>query len=413
MISDFSTKVAHVANARPNPMKVSPHIAIRLAVPQPALPHYRVAVFRELANRSDFQLEVMYARNAINVSAGEIGGFEAVCAPHQELRLGGLTLFWHAAQWRSASFARSDVLVLCFDMHYLSLVPALLRARLAGVPTLLWGHGYSKVDAPWCSLLRRMVARFATALMFYNQTVARSFVDRGWKPERVHVALNSLEQAPIRAARRQWLAQPERLADFRSEMNLKHGRDYPTVIFVSRLESANRLDLLLEAAAMLRGDFPHIQIIIIGKGEAEPELRTQCRELGLSDQVYFPGAIHDEMQLAPWFISADVFCYPANMGLSLLHAFGYGLPVVTSDRLQGHGPEIEAMRHEGNGLLYAHGDATAMSMALRRLFTDRVLNQRLSEHALRTVTEEFTLEHMVDGMEAAVRYCARQGRRCV
>ena len=225
------------------------------------------------------------------------------------------------------------------------------------------------------------------------------------------MAFNCLDQAPIQEARRHWLANPEGLADFRRRHNLNHGENHPTLLFVSRLEAANRLDLLLEAAAMLRGDYPKIQIVIIGKGEAEPELRAQSQALGLSEQVYFPGAIYDEVQLAPWFLSADVFCYPVNIGLSLLHAFGYGLPVVTSDRLQSQGPEIEALRPEENGLLYAHDNATALSLALRRLITDRALNQRLSEHALRTATEEFTLEHMVDGMEAAVRYCARHGRK--
>lgn len=396
---------------QPRGHPASDHSTIRLTVQQPALPRYRLSVFRELANRPDVRLKVMYARNAINMPTEDIHGFEAVCAPSRELRLGGLTLYWHAPQWNYASFTRSDVLVLCLDMHYLSLVPALLRARVSGVTTLLWGHGYSKIESWWCGLLRRAVARLATALVFYNHTAARSYVDRGWEPERVHVALNSLDQAPIRHARREWLAHPERLVEFRREHHLSHGKEAPAILFVSRLEAANRLDLLLEAAAMLRGDYPGIQIIIIGEGEAEPELRAQCQALGLAGQVFFPGAIYDEMQLAPWFLSADVFCYPANIGLSLLHAFGYGLPVVTSDRLQQHGPEIEALRHEENGLLYAHDNASALSLALRRLIADPALSRRLSEHALRTVTEEFALEHMVDGMEAAIRYCARQGRK--
>ena len=126
----------------------SDHGPIRLTVLQPALPLYRVSVFRELANRSNLQLKVMYARHTLNVPIEEDHGFEAVCTPHQELRLGRHTFYWHAAQWRYASFTRSDVLVLCFDMHYLSLIPALLRARVAGVPTLLWGHGYSKQEVP-------------------------------------------------------------------------------------------------------------------------------------------------------------------------------------------------------------------------------------------------------------------------
>ena len=39
------------------------------------------------------------------------------------------------------------------------------------------------------------------------------------------------------------------------------------------------------------------------------------------------GSIYDEIELAPWFLTADAFVYPENIGLSILHAFGYGLPV--------------------------------------------------------------------------------------
>lgn len=390
---------------------VSEPDGIRVTVQQPALPHYRLSVFRELAKRQDIKLNVQYASNPLNVIVGEIEGFDAECTPCMKLRLSDLVLYWHAPQWIYASSSRSDVLVLCLDMHYLSLVPALLRARVSGVPTILWGHGYSKIEARWCNLLRSAVTRLATAVLFYNHGIARRYVDWGWEPERVHVALNSLDQAPIREAKRHWLENPGKLADFRRERQINHGREYPTILFVSRLEKANRLDMLLDAAAMLRDDYPKLQVVMIGSGEAEVDLRAQSHALGLSGQVFFPGAIYEETDLAPWFLSATVYCYPANIGLSLLHAFGYGLPVVTNDCLQQHGPEIEALKHEGNGLFYTFGNTRAMSEALRRLIEDPVLTRRLSEEAMRTVTEEYGLERMVDGMEQAVRYCAGKRRK--
>jgi glycosyltransferase involved in cell wall biosynthesis len=394
-----------------NMQRASDSGVVRLTVQQPALPHYRLSVFRELAKRPEIALKVVYADNSMNVPTGEMEGLDAECTPSQKLRLGDLVLFWHESQWSYAGSSRSDVLVLCLDMHYLSLVPALLRARVAGVPTLLWGHGYSKIEARWCSLLRSVVTRLATALVFYNHGIARRYVDRGWEPERVHVALNSLDQAPIREAKRYWLENPEKLAEFRRERQIKHGDEFPTILFVSRLERANRLDMLLDAAAMLLDDYPQIQVVMIGSGEAEADLHAQSHALGLSGQVFFPGAIYNEMDLAPWFLSANFYCYPANIGLSLLHAFGYGLPVVTNDSLQQHGPEIEALRHEGNGLLYTFGNTRAMSEAVRRLIEDPLLTRRLSEGALRTVTEEYGLERMVDGMEQAVRYCAGKRRK--
>jgi glycosyltransferase involved in cell wall biosynthesis len=91
--------------------------------------------------------------------------------------------------------------------------------------------------------------------------------------------------------------------------------------------------------------------------------------------------------------------------LSLLHAFGYGLPVVTSDAVGEQNPEIEALRDGENGLLYADGDVEALRGALGRLLGDAELRRSLSGAALRAVSEAFTVQKMVDGFEAAVRYC--------
>ena len=242
-------------------------------------------------------------------------------------------------------------------------------------------------------------------LLFYNQLIADQYVAEGWDPEAIFVARNCLDQAPIQAARRAWQDAPERLEVFRRENKIGPG---PNILFVSRLHPTNRLELLVQATAELLKEFPEAEIFIIGQGDAEQQrLEQLAASIGISDRLRFVGAIYDEMQLVPWFLSSDIFCYPANIGLSLLHAFGYGLPVVTSDNMAGQNPEIEAIRPGKNGLLYTDGDASALADALRAIATDREQANAMSVEAIRTVEEEFTLENMVAGMAAAVRYCAR------
>jgi glycosyltransferase involved in cell wall biosynthesis len=248
------------------------------------------------------------------------------------------------------------------------------------------------------------VARLATALVFYNRATAAAYVREGWDARRVFVALNALDQAPIRAAREDWLSRPDDLAAFRRAHRLDDGG--PTALFVSRLDADNRVDLLLQAAARLRARHPRLNVVIVGKGPDQPNLERLAADLGLADRAHFTGAIYDEARLAPWFLSADVFCYPTNIGLSILHAFGYGLPVVTDAATAAQNPEIEALRDGENGLLYPHGDAGGLAAALDGLFSDRERARRMGREALRTAAEEFTLGRMVDGFEAAARYCA-------
>jgi glycosyltransferase involved in cell wall biosynthesis len=382
---------------------------IRLIIQQPSLAKYRLPVFRELVQYPDIDFKLLYGArwDLPNVEPQEFKA-EPVYLWHKYW--GRQQIFWHSAQWKSATPKVADVLILTWNARYLSLVPTLLKARARGVPTILWGHGYSKSEKWIGEKMRQSIAKLATALLFYNHTAAKDWASAGFDPKSIFVALNSLDQEPIRRARIDWQRDPMRLAAFRQEHQIGPG---PNFLFVSRLHSTNRCDLLVEAAKRLESEFPHLQVFIIGKGEDEERrLRARADVLGVQKRIRFLGPIYEEDELAPWFLSSQAFCYPENIGLSLLHAFGYGLPVVTSDNIAGQNPEIEALRNGENSLLYKDGDVDALVVALRTIFTDKQLATRLSQEALRTVEDDFTIQNMVAGMVAAVRYCAekKQGK---
>lgn len=379
---------------------------IRVILQQPALPQYRVPVFRELAKRPGIDLTVLYG-DVPGLANAEPDGFRAFHSPAREFGSGRMQLVWHAEQRRYADPAHADVLCMAWNLHYASLVPALVKAKALGVPTILWGHGYSKREGRLRARLRNRAGYLATALLFYNHTVARSMIETGVPADRVFVAINSLDQSPIQVARQSWLNRPADLAAFKAEHGLTDG---PVLLFVSRLERDNRVDLLLSAAANLRSRFPTLKVVIIGRGEEADRLTEMARQPALAGHVIMPGPIYDEAAIAPWFLSADVFCYPANIGLSILHAFGYGVPVVTGNRVESQNPEIEALEPGHNGLLFHDGDAADLSRVLAELLCDRARLSRMSAAASETVRHRFSLKRMLDGFETAIRYCVANAR---
>lgn len=373
---------------------------IRVSFQQLNLPKYRVPMYKELARRPGITIHVYHSPGG-PVPNMEADGFEASVVP---LRSIWKSLVWHSPQLSLANRRTTDVLVLWWGLHFVSLVPGLLLARLRGVPTILWGHGYSKNERTWRRTLRNLVGRMADAVMVYTPTTARKLVEQGFPSDRVYYALNSLDQEPIQEARKHWLARPDELSAFKEQHGLNEG---PVLLFVSRFDRDNRIDVLIRAAERLRATRPGLKAVIVGKGEDEPRLKELTNELGMTDSVVFPGAIYDEMELAPWFLSADVFCYPANVGLSLMHAFGYGLPVVTSDRIESQNPEIEALEDGVNGALYPHCDAEALAKTLARLIDDPALARRMGEAGLESVLTRYNIPTMVDGMEGAIRHVVR------
>lgn len=374
--------------------------ALRVVIQQPSLAKYRVPVYRALAAEPGVDLTVVYGEDP-GIPNVEPDGFAARFEPHRHIRVLGRTVFeWSGAQLKYADASRADVLVMVWNTRWLSLPLALRKARRNGVRTVVWGHGYSKNEAPWRATLRRRVANMADAVLFYSQSVADRYVAEGFPADKVFVAPNSLDQAPIRAAKRAWEADHARLAAFRAEHEMT--KETENLLFVSRLDPANGLDLALRAVAELAPTRPHLRLNLIGKGEEEQaRLEALAAELNVAGRVHFLGAIYSENALAPWFLTADLFVYPQNVGLSLLHAFGYGVPVVTSDDLASQNPEVEALADGENGAFYAHGRPETLAETLARLLDDRPGLAGRSVAAAATTRDGYNIPTMVAGFRAS------------
>lgn len=376
---------------------------LRVLLTQPALPKYRGPVFRELAERPGIDLEVWYGEEA-GLSNIEPKGYAGQMKPMRSITLAGQKLLWHGAQWQGAKRSDIDVLILSWNVRYLSLVPSLRKARQKGIGTVLWGHGYSKRETGLRSHLRNSVTGLAGSLLFYDQQTADRTVEAGTPAEKVFAAPNAIDQQPLQQATAAWST--EQLAQFKQEQGLAGRR---VLLHLSRLMPENQLERLVDAMPAILKQHPETMAVVVGSGDDErARLESLIAERSLSNAFHFTGPIYDESQLAPWCLSSEVFVYPANIGLSLLHAFGYGLPVVTSNRLSAQNPEIVAFNENQNGLLYEDGDAQALATVIGRLLSDDSLRRQLAAGAKQTVEQGFNVPAMVDGIEAAIRYAAKQ-----
>ena len=374
---------------------------LRVAIQQPALPRYRAPLFRALAARDGYHVRVAYGDEDPALENVPPAGVAAELVPVRRLRvpLAG-TLFWHAAQWRLADRRATDVLVLSANTRYLGLVPAMLRARLGGVPVALWGHGYSKSPSAWRDFLRTAVVRLADAVVLYDARTAAALAEAGLPRARLFVAANGLERAPIDAARAAWAADPGRLARFRAERGLGAG---PVLLHVGRLHAANRLDLALGALAILRRSRPDARLAVVGAGAPErARLEARARELGVADALVWAGALYDEDDVAPWMLSADAFVYPANAGLSIIHAFNYGVPVVVAAPLEAHNPEIVAVADGVNAVVAPRPTPEDVARACALVLDDPARRARLSDAALATARDTFNTEAMAAGFVACI-----------
>jgi PEP-CTERM/exosortase A-associated glycosyltransferase len=142
------------------------------------------------------------------------------------------------------------------------------------------------------------------------------------------------------------------------------------------------LELLLEAAAILRRDLPELRVLLVGGGPAEPMLREKAAALGLADVTIFAGRV-PQREVSSYYSLVDVLAYPRQSmritelvtPLKPLEAMAQKRLFVASD-VGGHRELVEDGR---TGLLHRAGDADSLAQQMRRLLDDHDLGASLKQ----------------------------------
>jgi glycosyltransferase involved in cell wall biosynthesis len=169
----------------------------------------------------------------------------------------------------------------------------------------------------------------------------------------------------------------------------------PRLVSTRNLEPHYRVDLTIEAFALLRAKRPDATLTIAGTGSQEEWLRR--RAAGLDGSVRFVGRVEPE-DMPSLLLSCDIFLNSSvvdNQPVSILEAFTAGLPVVTTPT----GGIAEMVRNEKTGLLVLRQDPGAMVQAVMRLLDEPDLAQALARRARKEV-EKHTWSHVREAWAA-------------
>jgi len=149
-----------------------------------------------------------------------------------------------------------------------------------------------------------------------------------------------------------------------------------------------RVDVFIRAAALVLKDIPDVRFCIAGEGNLREELTGLCRELGISENVVFLGAltnVHDVLK--GWDIgvlSSD----SEGMSNSILEYMASGIPVVAT----AVGGNRELIEEGVNGFLVPRGDHVSMAARICRLLKDQDLRKRMGDQGKRIISERYDWE---------------------
>lgn len=305
--------------------------------------------------------------------------------------------------YRQAKKEKYDV-VLCGKALFEGLVGYYLKKRL-GIPYVVFT--YAMEVEKWSSEPREFkklakVLTNADRVVYINDITKESLLKLG-------VAEKQLVKI--------WPGVDERFLHKVGEEDLNrvlrtHNVKRPYIITVARLIARKGIDVLIEAYSSLdQTKFGDVDLVIVGEGEEEEELKKLAGHLFVEESVKFLGPVPDE-DLPALYQGAQLFALTPRrfeddmegFGIVYLEAAACGLPVVATDT----GGVKEAVKEGYTGLVVPPEEPAAVRLVLERLLSDDKLRQRLGQQAQARAREEFAWPKRIAEVEEMISSVVRK-----
>lgn len=364
---------------------------LNIAVITNVIPRYREGFYDRIFSRKDIFTTVycqekipgMNLKTIHNKYPNNVKILKYISAKHDKL-------VWQFVPWTE--------ILNCYDVVFVMGNPRVLSDLLFGSflsifrkKVVLWTMAHSFNNNLHTENIRLIWSRIFDFIFLYTDAEVNYLRRKGFTKNYMVGMNNGLDQKQIDAAILNW--SQNRLHEWRSAHNLKN---HTLVLSCARLETKNKFQQVVKALTTIVDHIPNILWCVIGSGAEQTELVSMVNTVGLSNHVRFVGELYNEDELAPWFLSSEVFIHPAAIGLSIMHAFGYGLPVVTHGNSDRHGPEYAAFEPELTGRNFFEDDIQGLAETVVGLLEDNEARLKMKNNVLIIAREKYNVDVMVE-----------------
>lgn len=165
------------------------------------------------------------------------------------------------------------------------------------------------------------------------------------------------------------------------------------VLFLARLASRKRPQLLLAAAISVIAEFPSCCFSFVGPDEGElAGLKEYAARQNLSDNVFFEGPLEPQNVVSRMHKSR-IYVLPAvdePFGMTIIEALSAGVPVIVTESAA-LAPYILA---KNAGLVVPDNNPEALSLAIRQLLNDPKLLKVISLNGRNAVLKDFSIHEV-------------------
>jgi glycosyltransferase involved in cell wall biosynthesis len=353
----------------------------RIGIQQRVIPAYRALFLDKLAKACQGGLSIFAGRPLPKEGIESVEGLHTAQFVHAKNKnfldpSSSLYMCWQNGFIQWLEEWQPDILIVEANPRYPTTRQAIVWMHKNKRKVIGWGLGAPPLLGLLASLRRRERLRLLNSLdgiIAYSRQGAEQYLKLGLSPEKVYIAFNAADPAPK-------FPLPIRPNQYT--------KGKASILFIGRLQSRKRIDLLLQACSALPKE-SQPQLVIVGDGPAREEFER------IAIQVYpsakFVGGIHGA-ELEPYFSDSDLFVLPGTGGLAIQQAMAHGLPVIVA---HGDGTQDDMVRSE-NGWQVPPNDIVALTHTLNQALSDPAELRRKGKNSYRIVAEEINIEKMVE-----------------
>lgn len=241
--------------------------------------------------------------------------------------------------------------------------------------------------------LRRLYLPLADAHINYFDEARNITGSYGVPQNKIFIAANSPDTDELLATYDQVLQQPNILP-----------YNPQRLIHVGRLVKWKRVDMLIQSIKDLEKSFADIELIVIGFGPEEENLKKIATDLGVSNRIKFVGGVYDSLTLGRYLHASAVYVLGGMGGLSINDAMSFAKPVICS---VADGTEKRLVRENYNGYYFENGDQKSMDQAIEKLLRDPEKVKLFGANSLGIIKNEVNIHTVLREYDAAFQYVTK------
>ena len=312
---------------------------------QPIIPHYRKDIVSNLLDTKYFTSYFITSKKYLTNTSVSFENKRVLDGLiFRSFKVFNHTFYWLQGVTKYLKEINPNIIVFTgYDPHMIHIQFLFFKyVFFSKTKILWWSQGNTGKQGLLGKIIRSFFYKNATGILAYSKQSKKNLIQMGVKKNVIKVVNNSIPRDDYAFLH---LSVLEKRKEQKTISKIR-------LISVGKLTYLKRLDLLVDAVAELKQKNIDVICNIIGLGAEEQNLKVKIKQLNLQNEIIMHGAKYGS-DLNQLFFESDIYVLPGAVGLSILHAFSYGLPMITSDDFTLHCPEIELLSKGENGDFYS------------------------------------------------------------